>query len=154
MECRHLESRACFIDIYDAYIHSNGSVILIDVSPFHEDHSEPLMWTWDEIHELARQTGELSSSSSSSSSAGSASVLPPIRIIEQDTHIMPNLKKMATSVPFDLVQPEEGDEADRQPSEDSVDGMDPNNLDALVEKLKRITDAAEKLNREPNGKRL
>lgn len=90
------------------------------------------MWTWEEIHGLAK--AEETSDQASTSST-------PIRIIEQETHIMPNLKRMATSVPFDLVQPQ-----DENGEANEVEGMDPNNLDALIEKLKRITDAAKKLN--------
>lgn len=89
------------------------------------------MWTWDELHALGKETTSEAST--------------PIRIIEQETHIIPNLKRMATSVPFDLVQPQE---EDGDANGDSVEGMDPNNLEALVEKLKRITDAANKLNGE------
>jgi len=91
------------------------------------------MWTWDELHALAKETN--------------SEVSTPIRIIEQETHIIPNLKRMATSVPFDLVQPQEED-GEANGDGDSVEGMDPNNLEALVEKLKRITDAANKLNGE------
>lgn len=102
-------------------MHSNGSVWLVDISPFHEDYIEPILWSWEELRTVEAPTGQ-----------------PPMRIIEEATNIMPNLRRMATAVPFDLVQPDEG-------NNDLAD-VDPNNMEALVEKLQRITEAAEKLN--------
>jgi hypothetical protein len=127
-----------FLVVYDAYIHSNGSVYIIDISPFHEEHSEPILWTWEELNEMAEAL-EVAAVGN-----GVQASLPPIRIIEEETNIMPNLRKMATALPFDLIQPEESGEDGEE--ERGLDGMDPNNIDALVEKLKNITAAAEKLN--------
>ena len=57
---------------------------------------------------------------------------------------MPNLRKMATAVPFDLINTEE------HPDQDELGAVDPNDMEALVERLKKITEAAEKLNQAEN----
>lgn len=113
--------------MFDVYIHSRGSVYLIDVSPFHEDYSEPILWSWDELLELSKSTAD--------------EIVPEIRLIETETNIMPNLRRMTTALPFDLLQPQQPDGQDAD-----LQGVDPNNLEELVEKLKNITAAAERLN--------
>jgi hypothetical protein len=113
--------------VFDVYIHSRGSVYLIDVSPFHEDYSEPILWSWDELLELSKSTAD--------------EIVPEIRLIETETNIMPNLRRMTTALPFDLLQPQQPDGQDAD-----LQGVDPNNLEELVEKLKNITAAAERLN--------
>lgn len=119
-------------DIYDAYVHSNGKVYLIDISPFDEAYSEPILFSWDELKDLSKD--------------GSDELVPELRIIETETNIMPNLRRMATALPFDLVQPERTEE-----EEAALEGVDPNNIEALVEKLKNLTKAAEKLNEESSN---
>jgi hypothetical protein len=114
-------------DVYDAYIHSQGSCHLVDISPFSEEHTEPILWTWEELKTLDEPTEK-----------------PYFRIIEEATNIMPNLRKMATAVPFDLIN------TDDNPDQDELGDVDPNDLEALVERLKKISEAAEKLNLEEN----
>lgn len=73
--------------------------------------------------------------------------LPPMRIIETETNIMPNLKRMTTALPFDLLQPQiPAGTVDPSPDEEELNGVNPNDIEALVARLQRISAAAEKIN--------
>ena len=114
-------------DVFDAYIHSQGSCHLVDISPFDPEHIEPILWSWEELKAIDDNIPT-----------------PYFKIIEEATNIMPNLRKMATAVPFDLINTEE------HPDQDELGAVDPNDMEALVERLKKITEAAEKLNQAEN----
>lgn len=65
---------------------------------------------------------------------------------------MPNLKRMMTALPFDLLQPQlPGDNSESSVPEEGLGGVNPNDIEALVARLQKISDAAEALN-EANAK--
>lgn len=98
------------------------------------------MWTWEELNELAAK--------SQASDSSEHSELPPIRVIETETSIMPNLRRMASALPFDLLQPQYPADADPDAAmlEAGLDGVNTNDIEALVARLQRITDHAEAMN--------
>lgn len=134
--------------MFDAYIHSSGRTYLIDISPFHEDHIEPLLWTWDELHALSSPAPASSSDFNDAKPSGDSSSLPLLRIIETETNIIPNLKRMTTALPFDLLQPQLPADGSVDPStmEDGLDGVNPNDIEALVARMQKISAAAEAIN--------
>ncbi|XP_049848785.1 cell division cycle protein 123 homolog [Schistocerca gregaria] len=75
--------------VFDTYIHSRGSVWLVDISPYHADYTDPLLWTWEEIDALTN-----------------VSHRAELRVVEEQG-IVPNLFRMTTGLPYDLLQMEE-----------------------------------------------
>lgn len=105
------------------------------------------MWTWEELAELATIDFSAAPSNADGSKSTELNNLPPMRIIETETNIMPNLKRMTTALPFDLLQPQlPAGVVDTSPDEEELDGVNPNDIEALVARLQKISAAAEKLN--------
>lgn len=98
-------------DAFDVYIHSNGKIYLVDISPFHESYIDPLLFTWEELEELN-------------------GIEPVLKVVETNFGVQPNFPKMISGLPYELANIAEFSELVGE------DGKQPKTIEELAEFLK------------------